>query len=90
MQKGNIQSPGWFYFFRHEAQQLNHHGADVSAFELGGDQTHGLIAHRSHGHQQGHLDAFLLEDVGRLADMITDHPTRSGNGAHERQVAVGQ
>src|SRR5205809_365291 len=31
----------------HFANELNHHSRDALAFQLGRDQTHGLVAHRS-------------------------------------------
>jgi hypothetical protein len=35
-----------------------------AALELGLSQTHGLVTHRSHGHQQGDIEPVLDEQIG--------------------------
>ena len=46
-------------FLSHMAQQLEDDGRNPLAFQLGGDQTHGLVAHRSDRHQQRDVHAIL-------------------------------
>jgi len=51
------QRPRWPDFLSHMAQQLEDDGRNSLAFQLGGDQTHGLVAHRSDRHQQRDVHA---------------------------------
>ncbi len=47
-------------------------GGDSRSFDLGGDQTHGLVAHRSSGHEQRDVDPVLHEHAGDLRRGLFD------------------
>ncbi len=44
----------------------HNHRRDAMRFQVPGDQTHGLVAHRSSGHDEGGVDLVLLAAVQNL------------------------
>ena len=53
--KGNQERAGGANLHRELAQELEDDRADAGSLQFRGDQTHGLIAHRSHRHEERHI-----------------------------------
>ena len=88
MAKREEKRSGWTHPLRHFAQQLQSHGGDALSFQLRGYQTHGLVAHRSDGYQQRHVDAVGRQEPRRLGRGLLDEPSRCGDRAHEGNMPV--
>jgi len=50
--KRHEESPGRSHFLRHFTQERKAYGGDATLLDDAGDQSHGLVAHRSDGHQE--------------------------------------
>ena len=82
------QRPRRAHPFRDGAQELNAHRRDALAFQLGGDQTHGLVAEWSNRNQQGDVDGIGDQRPGHVGSRALHQAPRRGDRAHERQVAM--
>ena len=51
-------------------------------FEMPGDQTHGLVTHRSQGDQQGNIDAILTTKVEDGRGILVNSPPRTIDSGH--------
>ena len=51
-------------------------------FEMPGDQTHGLVTHRSQGDQQGNIDPVLTTEVEHGRGILVDSPPRTIDRGH--------
>jgi len=71
----------------HLAKQVECDGRDPLPLKLGGDQTHGLVAHGSHGNQERHVGLVLDEQPACRRGALSNQRTRRGDRAHERQMA---
>lgn len=83
MLKRNDQGPGRTNFFRHHSQQLNGNRGNPAAFQLGCDQTHGLVAHRSHRNQQGDVHVILNQFVRDRRKRFFDQASGGGQRSHQ-------
>ena len=70
----------------HFAKELNCHGRNAAAFEFGGDQTHGLVAYRSDGHQQCDVHRVFDQPPRGFGRRLPDQSSGRGYRTHERQV----
>ena len=69
--------------FRDFAQKHEAHRRDSTAFDCGGDQTHGLIAHRSYGDEDHGINGVLHERIRDLRSASLDQPAGRRDRAHE-------
>ena len=51
-------------------------------FEMPGDQTHGLVTHRSQGDQQGNIDPILTTEVEDGRGILVNSPPRTIDRGH--------
>lgn len=51
-------------------------------FEMSGDQTHGLVTHRSQGDQQGNIDPILAAEVEHGRGILVNSPPRTIDRGH--------
>ena len=51
-------------------------------FKMPGDQTHGLVTHRSQGDQQGNIDPILTTEVEHGRGILVDSPPRTIDRGH--------
>ena len=51
-------------------------------FKMSGDQTHGLVTHRSQGDQQGNIDPILTTEVEHGRGILVDSPPRTIDRGH--------
>ena len=88
--KRNVKSTRRSRLLGHHTQKLDDDGRDSLTFELGGDQTHGLVAHRSDGHEECHLDSVLDESARCLGCGVAHQSSGCGHRAHERKIVRAQ
>jgi len=63
------------------------HRCDSCCLEATGDQTHGLVAHRSKWNEQRDVDAILFTPLGDLIG-VEPGPTLAVLGGHTEKSAV--
>ena len=51
-------------------------------FEMSGDQTHGLVTHRSQGDQQGNIDPVLTTEVEHGRGILVNSPSCTIDSGH--------
>ena len=51
-------------------------------FEMPGNQTHGLVTHRSQGDQQGNIDAILTAEVEHGRGILVNSPPHTIDRGH--------
>ncbi len=51
-------------------------------FKMSGDQTHGLVTHRSQGDQQGNIDPILTTEVEHGRGILVNSPPRTIDRGH--------
>ena len=51
-------------------------------FKMSGDQTHGLVTHRSQGDQQGNIDPILMAEVEHGRGILVNSPPRTIDSGH--------
>ena len=56
------------------------------AFQLGGDQTHGLVAHRSDRHQQSDVHGVFDEQARGFGRRLLHQPSGGGDRSHEGEM----
>jgi len=88
VEKRHEQRSWWADFLGCHPKQLQYYGADSISFELGCDQTHGLIANRSDRDQQGDIDPVLDHQRHRFRQMVAKQASWSRDRAHKRKVSV--
>ena len=76
------QGPRGPDFLSHMAQQLEDDSRNPLAFQLGGDQTHGLVAHRSDRCQQRHVHSILNQLAYGERRGLLDQAAGCGDRAH--------
>jgi hypothetical protein len=73
-----------------DAKEIDDDRGDSPPLELRRHQTHGLVADRSDGHEQGRIDRVYFEQPRRLGHDIALKSAGSGDRVHEGQVAAVQ
>ena len=86
VKKRHEQSARRTDFFRDHPEQLNRHRRNAVPLQFRRYQAHGLVAHRSHRHQQRDIDAVLDQRVRGLRHEFLYEPPRRGERTHERKM----
>jgi len=60
----------------------------TGGFEMAGDQTHGLMAYRSHGYEQDRVDRLCFELCCQVRDQFLTHPALGIDATHAGQGFV--
>ena len=65
-------------------------GRKAFALEVAGDQTHGLVADRSHRHQEHGVDRLALESTLQGGNELLAHASLRVDPAHAREQIIGE
>ena len=75
----HAQRAWWADALSYFAKQLDHHGRNPLPLQFRRDQAHGLIAHRSDGHEQRDIDRVFHEPARGFGRGLLDEPSGRGD-----------